>query len=136
MEVAPRRDYENGVDISEFDKSRYMSLSTFRKSGAEVKTPVWFAAEGGKLYCFSDAKGGKLKRLRNSPRARVAPCDVRGNILGEWRDTNARIVDDKALISRVYDALGKKYGWQIALFNFGARIVGKYPKRVFVEVDF
>lgn len=124
------------MDISEFDQSRYMSLSTFRKSGVEVKTPVWFAAMGGKLYCFSDPKGGKLKRLRNSSRARVAPCDVRGNILGDWHDTNARIVDDKALILRVYDALGKKYGWQIALFNFGARLVGKYPKRVFVEVDF
>jgi PPOX class probable F420-dependent enzyme len=113
-----------------------MSLSTFRKTGVEVKTPVWFAAAGGKLYCFSDPRGGKLKRLRNFSRARVAPCDVAGKILGEWRDTNARIVDDKALIERVYDAFGKKYGWQIALFNFGSRLVGKYPKRVFVEVDF
>ena len=124
------------MSISDFDKSRYMSLSTFRKSGAEVKTPVWFAAEGGKLYCFSDPNAGKLKRLRNFSRARVAPCDVRGNILGEWRDTNARIVDDKVLIRRVYEAFGKKYGWQIALFNLGSRLVGKYPKRVFVEVDY
>jgi uncharacterized protein len=124
------------VDITEFDQHRYLSLSTFRKTGAEVKTPVWFAAHGDKLYCFSAPNAGKLKRLRNSARARIAPCDVRGNILGAWRDTQARIVDDPALIERVYGALGKKYGWQIALFNFGARLVGKYPKRVFVEIDF
>jgi PPOX class probable F420-dependent enzyme len=124
------------VDISQFDAHRYMSLSTFRKSGVEVKTPVWFAATEGKLYCFSAANGGKLKRLRNSSRARVAPCDVRGNIRGEWRDTNARIVADPALIERVYVAFGKKYGWQIALFNLFARIGGKYDKRVFVEADF
>jgi PPOX class probable F420-dependent enzyme len=124
------------VDISEFDRNRYMSLATFRKTGAEVKTPVWFAATEGKLYCFSAANAGKLKRLRNSSRARVAPCDVRGSVLGAWRDTNARIVDDVALVKRVYGAFGKKYGWQIALFNFGARLVGKFHKRVFVEVDF
>lgn len=124
------------MDITEFDQYRYMSVATFRKTGAEVKTPVWFAATGGKLYCFSAPNAGKLKRLRNSSRARIAPCDVRGNVLGEWRDTNARIVDDAALIERVYDALGKKYGWQIALFNFGARLVGKIKKRVFIEVDY
>ena len=124
------------MDIREFDQNRYMSLATFRKTGAEVKTPVWFAASEGKLYCFSAADAGKLKRLRNSPRARIAPCDVRGNIIGAWRDSSARIVDDAALIERVYGAFGKKYGWQIAVFNFGARLVGRYHKRVFVEVDY
>ena len=124
------------MDIKEFDENRYMSLATFRKTGAEVKTPVWFAALDGKLYCFSAADAGKLKRLRNSPRARVAPCDVRGNITGSWRDTNARIVDNAALIERVYGAFGKKYGWHIAVFNFGARLVGRFHKRVFVEVDY
>jgi PPOX class probable F420-dependent enzyme len=136
MVAAPLRHYRKRVDIGEFDKHRYMSLATFRKSGAEVKTPVWFAAAEGKLYCFSAADAGKLKRLRNSPKARVAPCDVRGNVLGAWRDTEARIVDDKALIGRVYRAFGAKYGWQIALFNFGARLIGRYHKRVFIEVDF
>ncbi|HMI86071.1 MAG TPA: PPOX class F420-dependent oxidoreductase [Polyangiaceae bacterium] len=124
------------MDIREFDQHRYMNLATFRKTGAEVKTPVWFAETGGKLYCFSAADAGKLKRLRNSPKARVAPCDVRGKVLGAWRDTSARIVDDQALIRRVYDAFGQKYGWQIALFNLGARLVGRYNKRVFVEVDY
>lgn len=124
------------MDIAEFDKNRYMSLATFRKSGAEVKTPVWFAAADGKLYCFSAANAGKLKRLRNSPKARIAPCDVRGNVLGPFQDTQARIVHDPALIERVYRAFGAKYGWQIAVFNIGARLVGRFRKRIFMEVDF
>jgi PPOX class probable F420-dependent enzyme len=124
------------VDISEFDKHRYMSLATFRKSGVDVKTPVWFAAHRDKLYCFSAADVGKVKRLRNSSRARVAPCDVRGHVLGEWRDTNARITNDAALIDAVYGSFSQKYGWQIAVFNLGAKIVGKFGKRVFIEVDF
>jgi uncharacterized protein len=131
-----RRINDEYVDITEFDKNRYMSLATFRKTGAEVKTPVWFAATGGKLYCFSAANAGKLKRLRNSSKSRIAPCDVRGHVLGPWRDTNARIVDDPVLIERVYDAFGKKYGLQIALFNLGARLIGRFNKRVFIEVDY
>jgi PPOX class probable F420-dependent enzyme len=97
---------------------------------------VWFAAHGTKLYCFSAAGVGKLKRLRNFSRARIAPCDVRGNVKGAWRDTNARIIDDRALIDAVYGSFRRKYGWQIALFNFGSRLAGKYSKRVFIEVDF
>ena len=124
------------MNISEFDKHRYMNLATFRKSGEDVKTPVWFAAHGTKLYCFSAPNVGKLKRLRNSSRARIAPCDVRGTVLGAWRDTNARIVEDGALIDAVYGSFSQKYGWQIALFNFGSRLAGKYKKRVFIEVDF
>jgi uncharacterized protein len=124
------------VDISEFDKNRYVSLATFRKNGAEVKTPVWFAAVGNKLYFFSAGDAGKVKRLRNSSRARIAPCDVRGNVHGAFRDTNARIVTDPALIERIYAALRAKYGWQMSLLNVGARLAGRIRKRAFIEADF
>jgi len=50
-----------------------LSLATFRKSGAEVATPVWFAASDGNLYVFTAGDSGKVKRLRHTARARVAP---------------------------------------------------------------
>src|SRR6266545_2714344 len=84
------------MDIAQFDQNRYVNLATFRKTGAEVKTPVWFAAVGPKLYVYTAGKAGKAKRLHNSSRARFAPCDVRGKVQGEWRDTNARITADPA----------------------------------------
>src|SRR5262249_12572995 len=62
----------------DLDRHRYLSLATFRSSGAEVRTPVWFASFGGKLYVFSAGDAGKVKRLRRSSRARLAPCDARG----------------------------------------------------------
>src|SRR5690349_18953040 len=113
-----------------------MNFATFRKSGAEVKTPVWFGVLDGKIYVYTAGKAGKAKRLRNSPRARIAPSDFRGNVLGEWRDTNARIIADPALIERAYGALRKKYGWQVALFTFGARLAGSLRDRVYIEVDY
>ena len=124
------------MTIADFDKHRYMNLATFRKSGAEVKTPVWFAALGEKLYVYTAGGAGKAKRLRNASRVRLAPCDIRGNVTGGWRDTNARIVDDSGLKERAYAALRKKYGWQVALFTFGARLAGSLSKRVYIEVDF
>jgi PPOX class probable F420-dependent enzyme len=124
------------VDIAEFEKFRYMNFATFKKSGAEVKTPVWFVALDGKVYIYTAGNAGKAKRLRNSPRARLAPSDVRGNVKGEWRDTSARIVTDKALVDRVNAALRKKYGLQISVLSFFARIAGKIDQRVYIEVDY
>ena len=68
--------------IGDLERHRYMSLATFRRSGAEVATPVWFAAADGKLYVFTAEQSGKVKRLRHSSRARVAPSDARGRVLG------------------------------------------------------
>jgi PPOX class probable F420-dependent enzyme len=124
------------VDISEFDKYRYLNLVTFRKTGAEVSTPVWFAALGDKLYVYTQGSSGKVKRLRNSSRARIAPCDYFGKVLGEWRDTSARFVSDPDLIARAYVALRAKYGWQVGLFTLGARLTGAIKRRVYIEIDF
>jgi PPOX class probable F420-dependent enzyme len=124
------------MDISEFDKSRYLSLATFRKSGVAVETPVWFAAMGGKLYVFTAGSSGKVKRLRNSPKARISPCDVRGRITGPGRETEARLIDDSAVVDRALGALRKKYGWQMGLTDLGARLSGRMRKRLYIEIDF
>src|SRR2546428_96987 len=60
-------------DIAQFDRHRYISLTTFRRSGVEVRTPVWFEARDGKLYIFTAGGGGQNKRFRPSPRARPPP---------------------------------------------------------------
>jgi PPOX class probable F420-dependent enzyme len=124
------------LDITEFDKNKYLCLATFRKTGAEVKTPVWFAAQAGKLYVFTGGDSGKVKRLRNSSRARIAPCGVRGDVRGEWRDTNARVVSDAELVKRAHAALRAKYGWQMWITDVSSRLAGKIEKRAFLEVDF
>ena len=46
--------------VSELDRHRYLSLATFRQSGAQVATPVWFAAAGGRLYVFTSGESGKV----------------------------------------------------------------------------
>jgi PPOX class probable F420-dependent enzyme len=119
----------------DFDRNRYLSLATFRKNGAEVATPVWFAAHGGKLYVFSADSSGKVKRLRNSDRAKIAACDARGRVSGPWRETKARIVGDRALEQDAYAALNRKYGVQKRVLDFFSFLSGKIGSRALIEID-
>ena len=83
--------------LNTFDNERYLSLETYRKNGQAVRTPVWFAAAPGPtLYVYTTANSGKVKRLRRTGEARIAPCNVRGTVTGAWSGARATIVDDDA----------------------------------------
>jgi uncharacterized protein len=71
---------------------KYISLTTFRKNGTGVATPVWFGEEDGKLYVMTRSVMGKCKRIRNNSRVRVAPCTIRGVVTGPEFDATARIL--------------------------------------------
>lgn len=115
--------------------ARYLSLATFRKTGAAVETPVWFAESEGRLWVFSAGDAGKVKRLRNSPRSRVAPCDMRGKITGEWTESVSRLVDDPARIRTAHEALRTKYGWQMNLADFFSTLSGRVKTRAWIEIE-
>ncbi len=99
-----------------FAGHKYLNLETFKKSGEGVKTPVWFAAEpsanldsrGAKLYLYTIGVSGKVKRVRNNPRVKIAPCDMRGKVLGEWVEARAEIVTGEEA-ARGTRLLNKKY---------------------------
>ena len=113
----------------------YLSLATFRKDGRAVETPVWFGAAQGKLWVFTAANAGKVKRLRNSSRARVAACDLRGKLRGEWIDATAVIVDDAAREKVAYGALREKYGWQMWLTDLASTLTGRIRHRKILEIE-
>ena len=62
--------------------STYVSLTTFRRTGVPVPTPVWAAPDADSLIVWTRADSGKVKRLRHTARVTVAPCDVRGRTHG------------------------------------------------------
>ena len=121
--------------MGELRDQPYLSLATFRRSGKAVETAVWFAAADGKLYVFTAADSGKVKRVRNSPRSRVAPCDVRGRCQGDWIDAQTRIVEDPATVERAYAALRAKYGLQMRITDLLSRLTGRYAKRAILEIQ-
>lgn len=121
--------------ISNLASERYVNLETFKKDGNGVKTPVWAAELDGKLVVVTDGTSFKVKRLRNNPKIRLAPCDARGKVHGDWVDGEGRVIADAAHAARAHEALKKKYGWQIWLLDMGSKIAGRYPRRAFLELS-
>jgi len=62
----------------EIHGQKYLSLATFRKTGALVYTPIWFAEQDGRLYFMTSSKSGKFKRIRNNPSVKIGPCTMPG----------------------------------------------------------
>lgn len=83
-----------GGDIA---SSKYVSLTTYRKDGTPVATPVWQVTDDGTTYVISDAGAWKVKRIRNNPQVTVTPCSVRGKIpAGAPTVTGtARVLDER-----------------------------------------
>jgi uncharacterized protein len=71
---------------------KYISLTTFRKTGVGVPTPVWFGEQDGSLYIMTRSDMGKTKRIRNNPPVKVAPCTIRGRVIGPEFPATARIL--------------------------------------------
>jgi PPOX class probable F420-dependent enzyme len=87
---------------------KYISLTTFRKTGAGVATPVWFGEDDGKLYVMTRSDMGKTKRIRNNPKVRVALCTIRGTVTGPEFDATARILRSEEH-AQARQAIDRKY---------------------------
>jgi len=87
---------------------KYISLTTFRKNGAKIATPVWFGEDGDKLYVMTRSDMGKTKRIRNNPQVTVAPCTMRGKVIGPEFAASARILPPEEH-ARARQAINRKY---------------------------
>ena len=113
--------------FASFDGHQFLLLTTFRRSGEGVPTPVWFARVGGTLGVFTSAQAGKVKRLRREGRVRIAPCSFKGKPKGPEQEATARLVDGEAG-ARIEGALAAKYGWMFRL------IARRRPQHAFIEI--
>ena len=99
-------------------QAKYISLTTFRKDGTPVATPVWLVRDGDTLRVITQSDSGKAKRLRNGSRVLVAPCDARGRLKGAQVEGVATLQDDAEtaqtarLVESRYGLLGKMLMWR------------------------
>ena len=105
---------------------KYILLTTFRKNGTAVPTPVWFAEDSDKLYVKTRADAGKTKRIRNNPQVRLAPCTIRGKATGPDFPASARILPPQDA-PRANQIINRKY-WmaRLSLWN---------KKNVYLEIS-
>jgi uncharacterized protein len=109
----------------------FMSLTTFRKSGKAVLTPVWFAESGGKLYVKTDPTSGKVKRIRNNPAVTVAACKYNGVLTGPAVEARAIILPPEKHPD-AEQVLNRKYGLKKRLFELV--IMPRRKQAAFLEI--
>lgn len=115
-------------------QSKYISLTTFTKDGRAKPTAIWAAPAGGKLLVITEESAWKVKRIRNTPRVTIAPCDMRGNVRGDAVEATARILD-KSRNGEIYDAIGRRYGIVGKVFNIFSKLRGGMTKNVGLEIS-
>jgi PPOX class probable F420-dependent enzyme len=99
-------------------RKKYIALTTFRKTGEAVATPMWFADSFGTIYVESGANAGKLKRIRLTARVTLAPCTLSGKVTGSVIEGKARILTESQEITAAKAAMSKKYGLTRSLYYF------------------
>ena len=117
------------------NQEHYINLSTRKRDGSFVNTPVWFAQEGETInyYVYSLDNSGKVKRIRNFPDVKVATCNFSGKLKGNWVDAKADLVDESEKIKTAYTCLRKKYGIKFRIGDFFSWIKGTYHKRQIIR---
>jgi len=96
----------------------FVSLTTFRKSGAAVSTPVWIAREGDSLIVTTPEDSGKVKRLRNSGRVQLSPSTRMGKVADDAPryDAVAEIISDSAAVTAMGETFLAKYRLEYRIF--------------------
>ncbi|MFE0749214.1 PPOX class F420-dependent oxidoreductase [Gordonia sp. NPDC058843] len=100
----------SAATFGEAGTAKYVNLTTYRKDGTAVTSPLWAALDGDRLVMWTVADSWKVKRLRRDPRVVVQACDVRGHKnIGEPVSGTAEVLD-AADSGRVKKAIADKYG--------------------------
>lgn len=105
---------------------RYMLLTTFRRDGTPVATPVWVTPHGEGAVAFWTSSGsGKAKRLAHTQRVTVQPCDARGRVKEGTTATeaSARVVSGQELEAIRREVIAK-YGFQTKLTKLIGTLMG------------
>ncbi|CAL9281018.1 PPOX class F420-dependent oxidoreductase [Streptomyces olindensis] len=100
---------------------KYLLITSYRRNGTPVATPVWVVRDGDALGVWTPADSWKVKRIRNRPDVLVGPCDARGNPTGDQVPATAEICD-AATTARYRELIARKYGLTGRLTLLGSRL--------------
>ena len=126
---------EQHGELSDLATEPHISLTTFKRDGTAVSTPVWVAGDDGRLLVHSAVDTWKVKRIRRDSHVRVAPCAATGKVHGEALDGEAAILGDTALVEELE---ARKYGLMyrlIRLFRVVSRTLRRQPAPESVTIE-
>ncbi|CPR05433.1 pyridoxamine 5'-phosphate oxidase [Mycobacterium bohemicum DSM 44277] len=116
---------------------KFVSLTTFKRDGNPVASPMWIVRDGPQLWLWTPAKASKVKRVRRNPRVTLTPCGRTGKVRAGAAvvDATAEVLTDVGEVARIESLLKRKYGvefWVVVIVEtIAAR--GRKP-RVLIRV--
>jgi PPOX class probable F420-dependent enzyme len=112
-------------------ESRFVSLTTFRRSGSPVSTPVWVGRDGGSLVVLTPVGSGKVKRLRHDPRVEIRPCGRFGKVPDGVEPVagTAELREDPADVERARSTIRRTYPLESRLVLGIERLVERFRGR-------
>ena len=122
------------VPTTTLGEQRFVSLTTFKRNGEGVSTPMWIGRDGVDLFVWTPADSWKVKRVQNNPRVQLAPSSrfgkVRDGVSGI--EGAAQVVTDPATVQRLAREIRRKYGLEYRLVTLIERIAarGRKPRVV------
>jgi uncharacterized protein len=96
-------------EVERLSAGKYLLVTTFRKDGSPVSTPLWVVCDGDQLAVWTPTASYKVKRVRANPRVRLAPCTFQGHPTGDEVTGTARVLD-AAGSKRIRRLIGRRYG--------------------------
>jgi hypothetical protein len=111
---------------------KYVSLTTFRKNGDAVATPVWIVPVGDNEAGFwTSSTSGKVKRIRNTSLVTLQPSDSRGRVTAGSAvvEGTARLVDSGTTFDEIGRKVKAKYGFMVPVSKLFAKISALVKRR-------
>lgn len=124
--------------FTDLGHERFVSLTTFRRSGEAVPTPVWITLDGDALLVTTPAGSGKVKRLRNNPDVTLQPCNRRGQVVAgaPTIEATVELLTDPETVAAKTSLVRAKYGLEFRIFTIIERIVARgASQRIFLRLS-
>jgi PPOX class probable F420-dependent enzyme len=117
------------ADLEACFGGRYLSVTSFKRDGTGVATPLWFVSDGRRLFALTDLHSAKVRRIRRNPHVLVAPCRAHGKLRSEPLPARAEVLTTTPDLERVQKLLLKRYKLSYRLvmlvYRLGRRLRGQ-----------
>ena len=117
------------ADLEALFPGRYLSVTSFKRDGTGVATPVWFVSDGSRLYALTDLHSGKVRRIRRNPHVLLAACRADGKLRGEPVPARVEVLTATPELERVRKLLIERYKLSYRLvmlvYRLGRRVRGQ-----------
>jgi PPOX class probable F420-dependent enzyme len=123
------RSVKGPADLEALFPGRFLSVTSFKRDGTGVATPLWFVSDGARLFAFTDRHSPKVRRIRRNPNVLIAPCRANGSLRGQPVSAHAEVLTAEPELERVKTLLLARYAisYRVVMlcYRLGRRLRGR-----------